>query len=156
MNRSLRKTREYDGNRYHVIRDCVQNQRPFVIYNFTNSKQYNQVLADIDSYGKLNYVLQVLHSIEQTGFRMRKVYPSIFLTNVDTDVTNDQFKDMVKGSIKHYNLDSIVCLYDGMVSVFYKNGDHHEIGGTIYGSTNPHEFMSDYYQVESTYYCFIN
>jgi hypothetical protein len=155
MNRSLRKTREYDGNRYHVIRDCVQNQVPFVIYNFTSSKQYNQVLSDIDAYGKLSYVIQALHSIEQSGSRIRRVYPSLFVTNHGTDVSNDKFKEIVKGSIKHYSLDSIVCLYDGAVSVFYKNGDHHQIGETIYSSQTPQDFLSDFYQIESTYYCFI-
>lgn len=155
MNRSLRKSREYDGNRYHLVRDCVQNQHPFVIYNFTSSKQYNQVLSDLDGYGKLSYAIQVLHSVEQSGFTRRHLYPSLFVTNLGTDVTNDQFKQMVRGSISHYKLDSIVCLYDGAVSVFYKNGDHHEIGNTIYGSNSIQEFQSDFYQIESMYYCFI-
>lgn len=154
MNRTLRHTREYSGNRYHLIRDCVQEQKPFVIYNFTSSKQYNQVLYDLDRYGKLNYVVQTLNSVNFTS-RIRRAFPSIFVTNVETDVSNDQFKEMAKGSIKHYDLDSIVCLYDGAVSVFYKNGENHEIGNTIYASTNIQEFNSDFYQVESIYYCFV-
>lgn len=155
MNRTLRHTREYNGNRYHLVRDCVQYQKPFVIYNFTSSKQYNQVLSDLDGYGKLPYALQVLHSIENGGYRVKRSYPSIFMTNDGTDVTNEEFKAMVKGSIKHYDLDSIVCLYDGGASVFYKNGDHHDIGSTIYASNIPQEFQSDYYQIESMYYCFV-
>jgi hypothetical protein len=156
MNRSLRKTREYDGNRYHLVRDCVQAQKPFVVYNFTNSKQYNQVLKDLDDYGKLPYVLQVLNSIENSGHRIKRSFPSIFVTNDGSDVTNEQFKEMVRGSIKHYNLDSVVCLYDGGVSVFYQNGDHHELGDTIYASNTIQEFNSDFYQIESLYYCFIS
>lgn len=156
MNRTLRHTREYIGNRYHLVRDCVQEQKPFVIYNFTNSKQYNTVLNDIDAYGKLQYVAQVLHSIEQSGSTIRRLYPSIFLTNVGTEVSNDQFKEMVKGSLKHYNLDSIVCLYDGAISVFYKNGEYHDIGQTIYASNTISEFQTDFYQIESTYYCFVS
>jgi hypothetical protein len=155
MNRSLRHTREYIGNRYHLVRDCVQAQKPFVIYNFTNSKQYNEVLNDLDKYGKLPYVLQVLHSIDQGGGRVKRSFPSIFVTNDGSEVTNEAFKDMVKGSIKHYGLDSIVCLYDGGVSVFYKNGEHHEVGQTIYSSNIINEFNSDFYQIESAYYCFI-
>ena len=154
MNRSLRHTREYSGNRYHLVRDCVQEQKPFVIYNFTSSKQYNQVLYDLDRYGKLNYVVQSLHSVDGSN-RVRRSFPSLFVTNVETDVTHDQFKEMAKGSIKHYDLDSIVCLYDGTVSVFYKNGDHHEVGTTLYASTTVQEFNSDFYQIESTYYCFV-
>ena len=156
MNRSLRKSREYDGKRYHLIRDCVQHQKPFVIYNFTSSKQYNQVLSDLDSYNKLNYCLQALHSIDESGHKVRRVYPSIFVTNDGTDVTLEQFKAMAQGSIKHYNLDSIVCLYDGGISVFYKNGEHHPIGNTIYASQMIEEFNSDFYQVESLYYLFIS
>jgi hypothetical protein len=156
MNRSLRISREYEGNRYNIIRDCVQEQRPFVIYNFTNPDQYNRVLNDLDQYGKLNYVLQVIHSIESSGFRMKRSFPSIFVTNVGTDVTNEQFKEMAKGSIKHYNLDSVVCLYDGNVSVFYKNGDHHMVGESIYASSTITDFQSDFYQIEGIYYCFIS
>lgn len=155
MERILRHTREYIGNRYHLIRDCVQEQKPFVIYNFTDSKQYNEVLKDLDRYGKLNYVLQVLHSIDQSGGRIKRSYPSIFVTNVGTEVSNEAFKEMVRGSINHYNLDSIVCLYDGGVSVFYKNGENHEVGQTIYSSTQINEFNTDFYQIESAYYCFI-
>lgn len=156
MNRILRHTREYIGNRYHLIRDCVQEQKPFVIYNFTNSKQYNQVLQDLDNYGKLPYVLQVLHSIDQSGGRIKRSYPSIFVTNLDSEISNDAFKEMVRGSIKHYGLDSIVCLYDGGVSVFYKNGQNLELGQTIYSSNQIGEFNTDFYQVESAYYCFVS
>jgi hypothetical protein len=156
MNRILRHTREYLGNRYHLVRDCVQNQIPFVIYNFTNPTQYNTVLKDIDSYGKLNYSLQVLHSINQSGQRIRRVYPSIFLTNHETSIDNESFKRMVKGSMDTYSLDSIVCLYDGEIAVFYKNGDHHSLGRTIYSSSQFAEFQSDFYQIEGIYYTFIS
>ena len=143
MNRVLRHTREHMGNRYHLVRECVQAQKPFAIYNFTNSKQYNQFLYDLDNYGKLNYVLQTITSVDMSN-RARRVFPSIFVTNEGTEVNLDQFKEMVKGSIKHYNLDSIVCLYDGAVSVFYKNGEHHEIGSSLYASSSIQEFNSDF------------
>jgi hypothetical protein len=156
MSRAIRHTREYNGNRYNLVRDCVQNQRPFVVYNFTDPDQYNKVLADLDAYGKLSYVLQVIHSIENSGYRMKRSFPSIFVTNYDTEVTNDEFKNMAKGSIKHYNLDSLVCLYDGGVSVFYKNGDSHPIGDTIYASTTITDFLSDFYQIEGVYYSFVS
>jgi hypothetical protein len=142
------------GNRYHLVRECVQAQKPFAIYNFTNSKQYNQFLYDLDSYGKLSYVLQTITSVDMSN-RVRRVFPSVFVTNEETDINLDQFKEMVKGSIKHYNLDSIVCLYDGAVSVFYKNGEHHEIGSSLYASSSIQEFNSDFYQIEGIYYCFI-
>jgi hypothetical protein len=87
--------------------------------------------------------------------KVRFVFPSIFVTNEATDVSLDEFKEIVKGSLSHYKLDSIICLYDGNVSVFYRNGDHHPIGNTIYGSQQINEFQSDYYQVESTYYTFL-
>ena len=154
MNRVLRHTREHMGNRYHLVRECVQAQKPFAIYNFTNSKQYNQFLYDLDNYGKLNYVLQTITSVDMSN-RARRVFPRIFVTNEGTEVNLDQFKEMVKGSIKHYNLDSIVCLYDGAISVFYKNGEHHEIGSSLYASSSIQEFNSDFYQIEGIYYCFI-
>jgi hypothetical protein len=154
MNRVLRHTREHMGNRYHLVRECVQAQKPFAIYNFTNSKQYNQFLYDLDNYGKLSYVLQTITSVDMSN-RVRRVFPSVFVTNEGTDINLDQFKEMVKGSIKHYNLDSIVCLYDGAVSVFYKNGEHHEIGSSLYASSSIQEFNSDFYQIEGIYYCFI-
>jgi hypothetical protein len=155
MNRSLRRTREYDGNRYHLIRDCVQYQKPFAIYNFTTSRQYNQFLSDLDAFGKLNYCIQTITSLAQRGQNMRQVFPSIFITNEGTSVQVDEFKQIVKGSLSHYKLDSVVCLYDGAVSVFYKNGTHHFIGSKIYGSGQVQEFNSDFYQIESTYYTFI-
>jgi len=155
MEKVIRKTREIQGNRYSAIRDCVQSQKPFAIYNFLNAKQYNQFLLDLDKFGKLKYVLQVLHAIEpRSGIRRLKV-PSIFITNDGTTVSTEDFKSIVKGSIKYYSLDSIICLYDGRVGVFYKNGDHHIIGNDIYSSTNIQDFRSDFYQLESVYYTFI-
>jgi hypothetical protein len=156
MNRSLRRTREYSGNRYHLIRDCVQYQKPFAIYNFTSSQQYNQFLSDLDAFGKLNYCIQTITSLAQRGNHIRQVFPSIFVTNEGTEVSTNDFKQIVKGSLGHYKLDSVVCLYDGAVSVFYKDGSHHSIGSQIYGSGQIHEFNSDYYQVESTYYTFLH
>jgi hypothetical protein len=155
MNRTLRHTREFDGNRYHLIRDCVQMQKPFAIYNFTTSKQYNEFLNDLDTFGRLNYAIQTITSLSQAENRIRLVYPSIFITNEGTDVSLDQFKQIVKGSLDHYKLDSVVCLYDGRVAVFYKNGTHHPLGNTIYASSQMSEFNSDFYQIESTYYTFI-
>jgi hypothetical protein len=155
MNRTLRHTREFNGNRYHLIRDCVQEQKPFAIYNFTSSEQYNGFLNDLDSFGRLNYVVQTITSLAKMERRIRMVYPSIFVTNEGTDVSLDQFKEIVKGSLGHYKLDSVVCLYDGRVSIFYKNGTHHSLGNTIYSSVQMNEFHSDFYQIESTYYTFI-
>jgi len=155
MDRSLRRSREYDGNRYHLIRDCVQQQKPFAIYNFTSMKQYNEFLNDLDAFEKLNYVIQTITSLSKIEQRVRMVYPSIFVTNEGTTVSLDEFKEIIRGSLSHYNLDSIVCLYDGAVSVFYRNGDHHSIGNTIYGSNQINEFQSDFYQVESIYYTFL-
>lgn len=155
MDRSLRRSREYDGNRYHLIRDCVQQQKPFAIYNFTSMKQYNEFLNDLDTFEKLNYVIQTITSLSKIEQRIRMVYPSIFVTNEGTAVSLDEFKEIIKGSLAHYNLDSIVCLYDGAVSVFYRNGDHHTIGNTIYGSNQINEFQSDFYQIESIYYTFL-
>lgn len=155
MKRTLRHTREYNGNRYHLIRDCVQYQRPFAIFNFINSNQYNEFLYDLDAFGKLNYCIQTISSLAQRGRNIRMVFPSIFVTNEDTSVSLDDFKEMIKGALKHYKLDSVVCLYDGAVSVFYKNGSHHFIGNRIYGSSQIRDFNSDFYQVESTYYTFV-
>lgn len=155
MERTLRHTREYNGNRYHLIRDCVQEQKAFAIYNFTSMNQYNEFLRDLDSFGKLNYVVQTISSLARMERGLRTVYPSIFVTNEGTSITLDEFKEIVKGSLPHYRLDSIVCLYDGKVSVFYKNGTHHPIGNRIYASNQIQEFQSDFYQVESTYYTFL-
>jgi hypothetical protein len=155
MHRSLRRTREYDGNRYHLIRDCVQHQKPFAIYNFTTADQYNKFLGDLDSFGKLNYCVQTISSLAKRSFNMRLVYPSIFITNEETNIQTDDFKKIVMGSLSHYKLDSVVCLYDGSVSVFYRDGSRHFIGNQIYGSSQIQEFNSDFYQVESTYYTFL-
>lgn len=155
MEKVIRKTREALGNKYHLIRDCVQGQKPFAIYNFTNAKQYNAFLKDLDSFGKLQYVLQVLHSYDPMSGRGRMSFPSIFMTNVGTDVSNDDFKTIVKGSMKHYNMDSIVCLYDGRIAAFHKNGDHNIIGNDIYSSIQPSEFASDHYQLQDLFYTFI-
>lgn len=155
MTRALRHTREYSGNRYSLIRDCVQAQKPFAIYNFTSADQYNRFLSDLDQYGKLNYCLQTITSLANMHNNMRMVYPSIFVTNEGTDVPLDAFKVMVKESLTHYKLDSIVCLYDGAVSVFYRNGDHHSIGNQIYSSPQINEFRSDFYQIEGVYYTFV-
>ena len=155
MSRVLRQTREYNGNRYHLIRDCVQQHKPFAIYNFTSSKQYNEFLHDLDAFGKLNYCVQTITSLARQHERIKMVYPSIFVTNEETSIPLDDFKKIVKGSLDHYKLDSVVCLYDGGVSVFYKNGSHHSVGNSIYSSNHMNEFNSDFYQVESTYYTFI-
>lgn len=156
MEKVIRKTREIQGNRYSAIRDCVQAQKPFAIYNFIDAKQYNAFLLDLDRFGKLKYVLQVLHSVDHRSGRRRIQVPSIFITNDGTDVSLDDFKTIVKGSMKHYKLDSVVCLYDGNVGVFYKNGDSHMIGTDIYSSIDQAEFASDYYQLESLYYTFVS
>ena len=155
MTRTLRHTREFNGNRYHLVRDCVQEQKPFAIYNFTSAGQYNEFLNDLDAFGKLNYVIQTITSLAKVEQRVRMVYPSIFITNEGTDISLDEFKEIVKGSLTYYKLDSVVCLYDGKVSVFYKNGQHHSLGNNIYSSSQIYEFNSDFYQIEGTYYTFI-
>ena len=155
MNRSLRRSREYAGNRYNLIRDCVQYQKPFAIYNFTTADQYNTFLKDLDAFGKLNYCIQTISSLEKRNLNMRLVFPSVFVTNEGTSISTDDFKKIVSGSLSHYKLDSVVCLYDGAVSVFYRDGSHHFVGNQIYGSSQIQEFNSDFYQVESTYYTFL-
>lgn len=155
MEKSFRKSREINGNKYAAIRDCIQEQKPFAIYNFTNPQQYQKFLKDLDSFGRLGYVLQVLHAVDpRTGLRRLRV-PSIFVTNDGTDVSLDDFKSIVRGSMSHYNLDSIICLYDGQVEVFYKNGDHHMVGVDVYSSTQIDEFQTDFYQLEGIYYTFV-
>jgi hypothetical protein len=100
-------------------------------------------------------------SVRQAEFLVKKeqvfgTLKKIKSFNKDTNIKLDDFKKIIKESISHYKLDSIVCLYDGAISVFYKDGNHHSIGSSIYSSNQMHEFNSDFYQIESIYYTFIH
>jgi hypothetical protein len=147
MNR-IRKTREILDNHFGVIRDAVQYKRPFVIVNFVTKEQMNRFLNDLDLYGRLPYIIQEIRSHKSN-------FPSIFITNHGSTVSLPEFQALVKHMIGQYKLDSIVCLYNGGVSVFYKNGEHSPIGEEIYGSTDPTIFTSDYYKVGSHCYTFL-
>ena len=83
------------------------------------------------------------------------IYPSIFLTNVGSEVPDSEFKTMMLGCLKHYMIDSIICLYAGNISSYYKNGEHNTIGTDIYTSLDPQVFDSYYFKVESTCYTFV-
>jgi len=147
MNR-VRKSREILSNHFGVIRDAVQYKRPFIIVNFITKEQMNRFLNDLDIYGRLPYILQEIKHDKAS-------FPSIFITNHESTVSLREFQALVQQMMRNYKLDSIVCLYDGGVSVFYKNGSHSPIGEQIYGSTDPTEFTSDYYKVGSHCYTFL-
>lgn len=147
MNR-VRKTREILSNHYGVIRDAVQYKRPFVIVNFVTKEQMSRFMNDLDLYGRLPYIIQDIKSQHSS-------FPSIFITNHDSTVSLPEFQAIVKHMMSNYKIDSIVCLYNGGVSVFYKNGEHSPIGEHIYGSGDPTEFTSDYYKVGSHCYTFL-
>jgi len=148
-----RKTQQYPGNRYTLIRDSVQQKKPFLIYNFRDPNQYKAFLYDLDKYGKLNYVLQTIHSFDNT-FQRNFQQPSIFVTNEDTNVSLEEFKKIAIGSLEHYRLDSVICLFEGKVAIFYKNGEHKIIGSEIFTTFDKNEFSGDYYQIGSNYYTF--
>lgn len=148
-----RKTQQYPGNRYTLIRDSVQQKKPFLIYNFRDPNQYKTFLYDLDVYGKLNYVLQSIHSFDNR-FQRNFQQPSIFVTNEDSDVSLEDFKKLALNSLTHYNLDSVICMYEGKVAIFYKNGDHKFIGSNIYTTFDKDEIAGDYYQIGSNYYTF--
>lgn len=147
MNR-FRKTREILDNHYGTIRDAVQYKRPFVIVNFVTKEQMSRFLNDLDQFGRLPYIIQEIRH-QHTAF------PSIFITNHDSSVSLREFQAMVMQMMRNYKLDSIVCLYGGGVSVFYRNGSHSAIGSTIYSSNDPNEFTSDYYKVGGHCYTFL-
>lgn len=145
---------EYSGNRIGLIREVIQRKKPFVVYTFTNPKVYRQVIMDLSRFNQLAYVRQTF--IGKPGVTASPiVYPSIFVTNYNTEVSLEDFKKMALGSMKHYGLDSVICLVDGYVNSYYKNGDHHLIGSDIYVSLDPTRFESYYFQVESSFYTFI-
>lgn len=145
---------EYEGNRVNLVRETVQRKLPFAIFTFSNPKIYRQFLTDLSKFGSLPYVRQTFMTNHQMG-GYPIIYPSIFVTNVGSDVTDADFKQMMLGSLKQYHIDSIICLYAGQISSYYKNGDKHSIGTDIYTSLNPTEFDSYYFKVESTCYTFV-
>lgn len=147
MNR-IRKTREILDNHFSVIRDAVQYKRPFIIINFITKEQMHRFLNDLDLYGQLPYIIQEIRSHNQ-------IFPSIFITNHGSTVSLPEFQALVKHMMKSYKLDSIVCLFNGGVSVFYKNGEHSPIGEEIHGASDPTIFTSDYYKVGGYCYTFL-
>ena len=145
---------EYEGNRVNLVRETIQRKQPFAIFTFSNPKIYRQFLTDISKFAALPYVRQTfMTNAQMAGYPI--IYPSIFLTNVGSEIPDADFKRMMLGSLKQYHIDSIICLFAGQISSYYKNGDHHSIGTDIYTSLNPQEFDSYYFKVESTCYTFL-
>ena len=145
---------EYEGNRVNLVRETIQRKQPFAVFTFSNPKIYRQFLTDLSKFAALPYVRQTFMTNHQMG-GYPIIYPSIFVTNVGSDVSDQDFKNMMLGSLKQYHIDSIICLYAGQISSYYKNGDKHSIGTDIYTSLNPQEFDTYYFKVESTCYTFV-
>lgn len=145
---------EYEGNRVNLVRETIQRKQPFAIFTFSNPKIYRQFLTDLSKFATLPYVRQTFMTNHQMG-GYPIIYPSIFITNVGSAVSDQDFKNMMLGSLKQYHIDSIICLYAGQISSYYKNGDRHSIGTDIYTSLNPQEFDTYYFKVESTCYTFV-
>lgn len=145
---------EYEGNRVNLVRETIQRKQPFAVFTFSNPKIYRQFLTDLSKFAALPYVRQTFMTNHQMG-GYPIIYPSIFVTNVGSDVSDQDFKNMMLGSLKQYHIDSIICLYAGQISSYYKNGDKHSIGTDIYTSLNPQEFETYYFKVESTCYTFV-
>ena len=145
---------EYEGNRVNLVREVIQRKQPFAVFTFSNPKIYRQFLTDLSKFGELPYVRQTfIPNVRMGGYPV--VYPSIFVTNIGSQVTDSAFKQMMLGSLKQYHIDSIICLYAGQISSYYKNGEHYTIGTDIYTSLDPVEFDSYYFKVESTCYTFL-
>ena len=145
---------EFEGNRVNLVRETIQRKQPFAIFTFSNPKTYRQFLTDISKFAALPYVRQTFMTNHQMG-GYPLIYPSIFLTNVGSEVPDSEFKTMMLGCLKHYMIDSIICLYAGNISSYYKNGEHNTIGTDIYTSLDPQVFDSYYFKVESTCYTFV-
>ena len=145
---------EYEGNRVNLVRETIQRKQPFAIFTFSNPKIYRQFLTDLSKFATLPYVRQTFMTNHQMG-GYPIIYPSIFITNVGSEVSDQDFKNMMLGSLKQYHIYSIICLYAGQISSYYKNGDRHSIGTDIYTSLNPQEFDTYYFKVESTCYTFV-
>jgi len=145
---------EYEGNRVNLVREVIQRKQPFALFTFSNPKTYRQFLTDLSKFGALPYVRQTFMTNYQMG-GYPLIYPSIFVTNVGSAVSDADFKQMMFGSLKQYHIDSIICLYAGQISSYYKSGEHHTIGTDIYTSLDPAEFDSYYFKVESTCYTFL-
>lgn len=145
---------EYEGNRINLVRETIQRKLPFAIFTFSNPKIYRQFLTDLSKFGALPYVRQTfVPNAHMGGYPI--LYPSIFVTNSGSEVTDADFKKMMLGSLKQYHIDSIICLYAGQICSYYKNGNQHSIGTDIYTSLDPKEFESYYFKVESTCYTFL-
>ena len=145
---------EYEGNRVNLVREVIQRKQPFAVFTFSNPKIYRQFLTDLSKFGELPYVRQTfIPNANMGGYPI--IYPSIFVTNIGSQVPDSAFKQMMLGSLKQYHIDSIICLYAGQISSYYKNGDHYTIGTDIYTSLDPQEFDSYYFKVESTCYTFL-
>lgn len=145
---------EYEGNRVNLIRETVQRKQPFAIFTFSNPKIYRQFLTDLSKFAALPYVRQTFMANHHMG-GYPLIYPSIFVTNVGSEVSDSNFKQMMLGCLKQYHIDSIICLYAGQISAYYKNGERHSIGTDIYTSLDPLVFENYYFKVESTCYTFV-
>lgn len=145
---------EYEGNRVNLVRETVQRKLPFAIFTFSNPKVYRQFLTDLSKFGNLPYVRQTFMTNHLMG-GYPIIYPSIFVTNSESSITDSEFKQMMLGSLKQYHIDSIICLYAGQICSYYKNGEHHTIGTDIYTSLDPMVFDSYYFKIESTSYTFV-
>lgn len=147
MNR-FRKHREILGNRYAIIRDSVQKQRPFVIINFVTEAVYRQFLNDLDGFGEIPYILQTI-------WDKKRKYPSVFLTNEGSNITTEQFREIVKQIMKNHHIDSVVGLYEGSVGVYYRDGKGHQIGSEIFSTIDPTIINGSFYQIDGKYYTFL-
>lgn len=145
---SFRRTREILDNRFSVIRDAVQYKRPFVIINFVTKEQMNRLLSDLNTFSRLPFILQTIRSQGNS-------FPSIFITNFNSTVSLPEFKELIRQVMRNYKIDSVICLFNGEIAVFYSNGTHHSIGEEIYSTLDPNEINSDYYQLDGKYYTFI-
>ena len=111
------------------------------------------MVMDLSRFGELPYIRQsFIANAKSGGYPI--VYPSLFVTNHGTQVDLEEFKRLAVGSMKQYGLDSLICLYDGAITSYYRNGEHYSIGTDIITSLDPKIFESYYFQIESTYYTF--
>lgn len=144
----FRKNREILGNRYTIIRNSVQLKKPFAIINFASEGIFKNFLYELDQIGSVQYIIQNI-------WNEKKKYPSIFLTNSESNLSTDDFRDIVIQLMKNHHIDSIVGLYKGAVGVYYRDGSGHEIGNEINSTLNSSDISGDYYQVEGRYYTFV-
>jgi len=147
MNR-FRSHREILGNHYTIIRNSIQLKKPFVIINFVSDVVFKSVLNEIDQLGSIQYIIQKI-------WNEGKEYPSIFLTNSETHLSTETFRELTVQIMKNHHIDSVIGLYMGHIGVYYRDGKGHIIGDDIYSTLNKEEINGDYYQIGSRYYTFV-